>query len=57
MRQKYSPLKDNYTATEVTITAVPHPIIGDMRPNFGPEARERLYVDRIEAMMLDNASL
>jgi len=44
-------------ATEVTLTAVPHPILGVDKTMVGPQVREKLYVDRIEAMMLDNASL
>ena len=34
----------------------PRPIIGDII-NAGPQVREKLFVDRIEAMMMDNASL
>ena len=48
--------------TEITISAVsprpiPQPILPIDRSMAGPEVRNKLYVDRIEAMMLDNASL
>mgnify|MGYP001250898456 CR=1 FL=1 len=60
-----SPYKDNFMvppATEITLNAVPYnqppprPMIGEM-VSVGPNVRDKLYVDRIEAMMMDNASL
>lgn len=34
----------------------PRPMISEM-VTAGPQVRDKLYVDRIEAMMMDNASL
>lgn len=35
----------------------PRPILGDPIAAAGPQVRDKLYIDRIEAMMMDNASL
>jgi len=57
-RTSNSPVRDNYMPqTEVTLTTIPRPILPVNPAMAGPQVREKLYVDRIEAMMLDNASL